>query len=262
MSRAAIHGGAAANRLFAERFHRRFHQWAGRETGMVSPQNIWRKKRCAEDPEFLEKTRAECRAWWAANKDACNARRRAKRYKGYGISDEDYQALLARQGGACGICRKKKRPLCVDHCHVTGKVRGLLCHNCNLGLGHYNDDPVLTRAATAYLEASLRDPIATESSGVTDAGHQPAGAQLTLPFESGCSKPAPTRRSGRRRDRGRRERAGRGIAGRRNVASPPRGGSRRRESEVHPGSKKQARARRQARPTETGSRTKKGTRSE
>lgn len=219
---------------------------------MVSRQAIWRRKRCAEDPEYQEKERAICRAWWAANKDECNARRRAKRYKGYGISDEDYQALLARQGGLCGICRKKKRPLCVDHCHVTGKVRGLLCHKCNLGLGHYDDDPVLTRAATSYLEASLRDTVTTGSSGVLD------DAQLTLPFET----PAPTKRSGRRRDRGRRERAGRGIAGRRNVASPPRGGSRRRESEVHPGSKKQARARRQARPAETGSRTKKGTRSE
>jgi Recombination endonuclease VII len=154
----------AADRPFAERFHRRFHHWDWRrETGMVSRQAIWRRKRCAEDPEYQEKERAICRAWWAANKDECNARRRAKRYKGYGISDEDYQALLARQGGLCGICRKKKRPLCVDHCHVTGKVRGLLCHKCNLGLGHYDDDPVLTRAATAYLEASLRDSVASDS---------------------------------------------------------------------------------------------------
>jgi Recombination endonuclease VII len=217
---------------------------------MVSPQNIWRKKRCAEDPEFLEKTRAECRAWWAANKDACNARRRAQRYKGYGISDEDYQALWARQGGACGICRKKKRPLCVDHCHVTGKVRGLLCRKCNLGLGHYNDDPVLTRAATAYLEASLRAPMGVESSSVHDAGHQPADAQLSLPFERGCSKHAPTRQSGRRRGRGRQARAGRGIAGRRNVASRPRRGNRHRRIRGAPRLKKAAQARRQAQPAE------------
>lgn len=146
----------------AGRFHRRFHHWDWRrETGMVSRQTIWRRKRCAEDPEYQDKGRARCRAWWAANKDEYNARRRTKQHKRYGISDEEYQALLARQGGVCGICKKKRRPLCVDHCHITGKVRGLLCHKCNLGLGHYDDDPVLTRAATAYLEASLRDPVAT-----------------------------------------------------------------------------------------------------
>ena len=43
----------------------------------------------------------------------------------YGLSREAFDALLARQGGVCGIC-KKHRPLCVYHCHVTGKVRGLL----------------------------------------------------------------------------------------------------------------------------------------
>ena len=100
-----------------------------RETDMVSRQSIWRRKRCAEDPEYQEKERAICRAWWAANKDECNARRRAKRYKGYGISDEDYRALLARQGGRCGICMKKKRPLCVDHCHVTGRCAACFATN-------------------------------------------------------------------------------------------------------------------------------------
>jgi hypothetical protein len=116
--------------------------------------------------------------------------------------------------------------------------------------GHYNDDPVLTRAATAYLEASLSDPIAAESSGVPDTRHQPAGAQLTLPFASGCLKPAPTKGSGRRRDRGRRARAGRGIAGRRNVASRPRRGNRHRRIRGAPRLKKAARARRQAKPAE------------
>jgi Recombination endonuclease VII len=62
--------------------------------------------------------------------------------------------LLKRQGGACAICCKKStRPLCVDHCHVTRRMRGLLCRTCNLGIGHFNDDPRLLRTALAYLEA-------------------------------------------------------------------------------------------------------------
>jgi Recombination endonuclease VII len=238
----------AAHRPVAERFHRRFHHWDWRrETDMVSRQAVWQKQRYAEDPEFRKKRLRGNDGWRVANKDKVEARRQERRY---GISRDDLNALLARQRGVCGICKKKGRKLNVDHCHVTGKVRGLLCHNCNLGLGHYNDDPVLTRAATAYLEASLRDPIATEWSGVTDAGHQPAGAQLALPFETRCLKPAPTKGSGRRSDRGRRERAGRGIAGRRNVASRPRRGNRHRRIRGAPGLKKAARARRQAKPAE------------
>jgi hypothetical protein len=74
----------------------------------------------------------------------------------YGLSLQDYRALLTTQGGVCAICRKKSpRALCVDHCHVTKKVRRLLCHRCNLGIGQFNDDPRLLRRAVTYLEAFL-----------------------------------------------------------------------------------------------------------
>ena len=65
--------------------------------------------------------------------------------------------MLDRQGGVCAICKKKPdegKPLCVDHCHVTGKVRGLLCHKCNMVLAFGNDDPDILRAAIAYLQAA------------------------------------------------------------------------------------------------------------
>ena len=65
--------------------------------------------------------------------------------------------MRERQKNVCGICKTPGKPLCVDHCHATGKVRGLLCRDCNLGLGNYKDNPVFTRAATAYLEAARRD---------------------------------------------------------------------------------------------------------
>jgi len=87
-----------------------------------------------------------------------NNDKRRKRYaeksvlKYYYVSTvADYNARLARQNGACAICKTKPdHTLCVDHCHVTREVRGLLCRGCNLGLGNYKDDPRLLRAARPF----------------------------------------------------------------------------------------------------------------
>lgn len=70
----------------------------------------------------------------------------------YGITQVDYQAMFAQQQGGCAVCgRKQARPLDVDHCHVTGVVRGLLCTNCNRMIGHGGDSPVILETAAAYL---------------------------------------------------------------------------------------------------------------
>jgi hypothetical protein len=71
----------------------------------------------------------------------------------YGISLDDYARLLARQGGVCAICQRPpaKERLCIDHCHATGKVRGLLCRACNFALGLLRDDANAVMAAAAYL---------------------------------------------------------------------------------------------------------------
>lgn len=80
----------------------------------------------------------------------------------YDITMEEFEARLASQGGVCAICRTDtwtgKGPH-VDHNHETGAVRGILCHKCNLGLGKFNDDPELLRAAATYLEAVRVTPI-------------------------------------------------------------------------------------------------------
>lgn len=73
----------------------------------------------------------------------------------YGITREEYFALKEAQHGCCAICGRepKTRRLAVDHDHATGKVRGLLCAACNMGLGAYRDDIAMLRRAIAYLEA-------------------------------------------------------------------------------------------------------------
>lgn len=139
----------------------------------------WARKRYAEDPDYRRRRLQSGRAYRAAHKAEINERlrrkratdpeyreRRRARCRGargrrnmlkthYGMSLEDYDALLARQKFACAICKKRtEQPLCVDHCHSSGVVRGLLCNKCNVGLGCYGDEPNLTLAATLYLMAS------------------------------------------------------------------------------------------------------------
>jgi Recombination endonuclease VII len=84
-----------------------------------------------------------------------------RRYN-YGMTETQYLRMLEQQGHACFICGtddwggKHDSPH-VDHDHATGAVRGLLCGNCNNGLGHFKDNPARLRAAAEYLERS-RDP--------------------------------------------------------------------------------------------------------
>jgi hypothetical protein len=89
--------------------------------------------------------------------DPDRARDYNRRYL-YGIGTAEAEEILTRQGGNCGICGNSEwggrhgRPH-VDHDHATGRVRGLLCDNCNNGLGRFGDDPTRLRAAAAYVEA-------------------------------------------------------------------------------------------------------------
>lgn len=73
--------------------------------------------------------------------------------KRYGIAADVYEAMVIEQDGKCAICRQPdpRRLLSVDHNHKTGKVRGLLCHSCNVMIGHAKDNPTLLETAAAYL---------------------------------------------------------------------------------------------------------------
>ncbi|MDQ4142737.1 MAG: endonuclease VII domain-containing protein [Actinomycetota bacterium] len=70
----------------------------------------------------------------------------------YGIDETELNRMIEAQGGLCAICQVKPAAH-VDHCHTTGKVRGVLCFNCNGGLGRFEDDPEVMRRAIEYLVA-------------------------------------------------------------------------------------------------------------
>lgn len=114
-----------------------------------------------------EKRPGESQKEYAARVNRVFRKLRQEDYAGYdlkkmfGLSYEKYEKMLLDQGGVCAICgqeelmriRGKKLRLAVDHCHDTGRVRGLLCTNCNRGLGHFKDDPIRLYRAISYLSA-------------------------------------------------------------------------------------------------------------
>ena len=124
---------------------------------------VGRPKRIDRDP-VLERERLNKNqtTWVAKNRD----KQRAGHLKRtYGLSWEDYLGLFAKQYGQCGIC---KTPLSthikenssvevahVDHCHTTGKIRGLLCNKCNTGIGWFNDSSLTCKLAALYLEENV-----------------------------------------------------------------------------------------------------------
>lgn len=76
----------------------------------------------------------------------------------YGISVEQYLAMVDRQEGRCAICKEppsERSPLCIDHCHDTGIVRGLLCKVCNLAVGNLRNSADVALSAAIYLEMAI-----------------------------------------------------------------------------------------------------------
>ncbi|HYP22377.1 MAG TPA: endonuclease VII domain-containing protein [Actinomycetota bacterium] len=96
-----------------------------------------------------------CKACHSIQNRASRARNGgARKYhikRRYGLSLEDFDALLAMQGFLCPICLKRPA-VHVDHDHSTGTVRGVLCEMCNGGLGQFRDNPATIESAIAYLE--------------------------------------------------------------------------------------------------------------
>jgi hypothetical protein len=104
----------------------------------------------------IDSHRARDRAYYHANKaKMAVSMRKSKLKRHYGITQDQFDAMLMAQGNACAICRSEEPSgagsFHVDHCHTTQRVRGLLCHHCNLGLGNFKDNPESLTAALKYL---------------------------------------------------------------------------------------------------------------
>jgi hypothetical protein len=114
---------------------------------------VVRQRRQTE--EGAQAHRDASKKWREANKDR-HADNNARR--NYGIEHGGYDQLLAAQEGKCAICKTTEPGtnmgrFAIDHCHSSGAVRGLLCSNCNRGLGYFKDDPDRILRAISYLSS-------------------------------------------------------------------------------------------------------------
>lgn len=120
----------------------------------------WAQKRREEDPEFVARnnqaSREHQRRKRQADPESAYRYKRDHQLKSeFGISLNEYEEILGSQNGVCAICKQpQEKTLCVDHCHKTGVVRGLLCDNCNNGLGRFGDNPEILISAIDYLTIS------------------------------------------------------------------------------------------------------------
>jgi hypothetical protein len=153
----------------------------GRRNDCKACNNAAKRARTAANPEA---NRERVKRWRVENPDRYReAQRRNKRSvsgrrrerdghlrRKFGITIEQYEEMLEAQGGRCAICGREPHPtisLHVDHDHVRGHLRGLICFDCNAGLGKFRDRRRLLAAAMAYLDA--HDPDVQELVALTKA---------------------------------------------------------------------------------------------
>jgi hypothetical protein len=135
----------------AEKEKRRAYYHANKQK-FIDKAKEWKKANPEKVRESQKKTQARSKL---QGKDGHLKRK-------YGISLKEFEAMFTTQNGACKICKTPfkfygddgdwSKTANVDHCHDTGKVRGLLCNNCNRGLGFFKDNSTVLRLAAEYLD--------------------------------------------------------------------------------------------------------------
>ncbi|MFE0383517.1 endonuclease VII domain-containing protein [Streptomyces bungoensis] len=118
-----------------------------RACGEVKPHTEWHRNATASDG-----LSTRCKACRAVRSREDHLKRQ------YGITEAERDELIVSQGGVCCICLAAP-PAHVDHCHNTGRVRGVLCFSCNAALGQFKDQPEAIRRAAAYVEGNAWKPI-------------------------------------------------------------------------------------------------------
>lgn len=126
----------------------------------------YRQTRKAWYEKNKEEVKKRAKDWAVKNKDRVK-QSQAKNYSTekyrkysfksrYGISTDEYNTFFQKQDGKCKICNiTSEKRLYVDHCHTTGKIRGLLCQQCNTGLGMFKDNEDNLMKAIKYLKGEV-----------------------------------------------------------------------------------------------------------
>ncbi|MBT2399026.1 endonuclease VII domain-containing protein [Streptomyces sp. ISL-100] len=117
-----------------------------RQCGQVKPHSEWHRNSTASDG-----LSTRCKACRAIQGRAGHLKRQ------YGLTEAERDEMISAQMGICSICLAAPA-VHVDHCHETGRVRGVLCFNCNSAIGKLGDDPDTLRRAVAYLEGNAWKP--------------------------------------------------------------------------------------------------------
>lgn len=149
-------------------YARQLEYWS-KNPDSLSKVKAARSRRYAES--LSDEARARNRDWYRKNAAKhCEKSKWSAIKRQYGLTREQYDEILRSQGGKCPIClncmetRGVKAP-CVDHCHSTGRVRGLLCRNCNASLGGMGDSLEALERAVEYMKKSLTGPLVSASMG-------------------------------------------------------------------------------------------------
>jgi len=116
-------------------------------------------RKCRKDnPKYAERHRAEMKAYLARRTPEQVAQDKARKrqehlFYAYGLTEGAFASLLSSQGGGCAICGSRDN-LCVDHCHTSGDIRGILCRSCNSVLGLVAEDTKVLKTMIVYLGVS------------------------------------------------------------------------------------------------------------
>jgi hypothetical protein len=150
----------AKKKAYMKEYHRTHHRVRSQE--YKTKRNQLRREKYRSDPVYREQMKARAKA--------CPSKQPAKRreerlLKTFGLTVGAKADLINQQGNQCPIClrteteiiktwKRRGAAMVVDHDHQSKKVRGILCHNCNQGLGQFRDDPEQLARAIAYLNNS------------------------------------------------------------------------------------------------------------